>query len=548
METFREFSWEDENLDKIYLNDNNCKKCKCTNKRRELETCLDAVGKGDEYNRNYKKVNSNKYISDEPKKKTPDFVINYYYEWADIPKITNLPYGLINRDKNKLLNSCIRYMNIHSKENQSNDPNKRNGVNMKCELLDTSDCVNIANAVDIDQNDMNMANDNVNPLNDDTLNTVNLESANPTNSNFKEAHDTYDMQGAIEFMENIIYEDILDYIHKLEKMGSKLKCTNDPFVASEVVKEDKKKKPYLCMNNSGSMSEEKTTLEKEESLDTGSNGELVQTCSNIIQNSFFRENEKETSWVKDFIILTNMQILAKYTKTFTEWEKVERILSYLINHCCSPRSCLCKKSFLTMKHLCISMQDNKINLCKYFLKTFPHIVRKIDSKNHFLDECSTKAIEEFMAHSSGVNNYEMLRMICSYSDNKNSCIIKKLSSFVFLFLNNLPKIDLMNLPISDFSESFLNFMNAKLEETKKFMKRTFALLLTIHNQDDLVKYILDGIQKKNNIFILEKQIRVFLQSSTSTISQPLEKKYATFHEFKNANSLGRAHKTSSFNL
>ncbi|KJP89780.1 hypothetical protein AK88_00488 [Plasmodium fragile] len=458
----------------------NSKKCKCTYKRRELEGGPEEEW-GDEQDRSLKKINSNKSISAETK--PPDLVIHYYYAWEDIPTVNKLPYGLIGKEKNALWQRYVHNVGIGGGGNICNEPAQGGELNVKCEVVEMTREVRL---------------------------TDGTQDAEPI---VGEVH-----SGEEDFVATLIYEDIVEYIHKIKKRGSKLRCT------SEHVEANKTNETHTV----GSVRNDSTTGYPHHSVD---------------------QQDGEASWVDDFVTLTNVEILAKNTKIFLAWEKLEVVLPYITTQCGSPRSCLSKKSFLTMKHLCRSIKDYKVNVCRYFVKSFPHVVRKMDSKNHFLDECVFQLIHNFIKYSSGVNDYEMLRVMCSFSDNKNACIIKKLSFFVLLFLKNLSTSELVSLPIRDFAPSFLHFMNAKLEETKRYMKQTFTLLLTVHNEDDLVSFLLDGAPQKGNVSSLEREIRAFVRSrNCGDACEPLRKKYATFHQFRNAKSLSKAHKTSSFAL
>ncbi|ANQ10536.1 Uncharacterized protein PCOAH_00049140 [Plasmodium coatneyi] len=450
----------------------NSKKCKYTYKRRELEGGPEAEW-GDEHDRSLKKLNYSRDFSEETK--PPDLLINYYYEWEDIPTVNKLPYGLIGKEKNALWEGGVRSEGTGLGGNLSKDRAEGEEVNVKCEDLGITVELGLDGGASDDK---------------------------PTEGEACRGDN---------FLATLIYEDIVEYIQKIKKKGSRLKCASG----------------HIEPNTTNKSNE--THMEK-------------------TRHSVDRQ-DGEGTWVDDFVTLTNIQILAKNTKIFSVWEKLEVVLPYITTQCGSPRSCLCKKSFLTMKHLCMSIKEDKLNVCRYFVKSFPHVIRKMDTKNHFLDECASQVVENFMKHSNAVNDYEMLRVMCSFSDNKNSSIIKKLAFFVFLFLKNLPTSELVSLPVKDFAQSFLHFMNAKLEETKRYMKQTFTLLLTVHSEDDLVSSLLDGAPKKGNLSSLEREIRTFLRNrSCGDAFQPLKKKYATFHQFRNSKSLSKAHKTSSFVL
>ncbi|KNG75207.1 hypothetical protein PFMG_01367 [Plasmodium falciparum IGH-CR14] len=248
------------------------------------------------------------------------------------------------------------------------------------------------------------------------------------------------------------------------------------------------------------------------------------------------EVPNEINWMNDFISLTNMQILSKNSNKFKEWNNLEIVIPHIINYCCSVRSCICKNSFLTITYICKSLKEEKDILCKFFVYIFPFIIKKLDIKNNFLNKCVTNAIEEFMLHSSNMNDYEMLRLICSYSNDKNSCISKKMSYFVYLFLKNLPQKELINFRISDFASPFLDFINAKLEDTKKYIKQALQILLEYHDEDNIIDNFKVGLEKHeqnnqvHNFFLISKQIRNILRSNNTNT---LRKKYATFHDFKN---------------
>ncbi|CAG9475897.1 conserved Plasmodium protein, unknown function [Plasmodium vivax] len=465
----------------------NSKKCKCTYKRRELEGGAEAEG-GDEQDRSLKKMNSSRDMSEETK--PPDLFINYYYEWEDIPTVSRLPYGLIGKEKDALWKSSVRSGGIPLGGNLSDDPTQGEEVNVKCEALGITDEVKLAGGA---------------------------QGGQPA-------------EGGGDFVASLIYEDIVEHIQKIRKRGSKLRCASGHIAAGAANETDAADAANVA--NAANAAE---TLR----------GDYTKGSAHHCTD----QQEGEANWVDDFVALTNIQILAKNTQVFAAWEKLEVVLPYVTTQCGSPRSCLCKKSFLTMKHLCMSIKGDKLNVCKYFVKCFPHVVRKMDSKNRFLDECASQLINLFMKQSSGVNDYQMLRVMCSFSGNKNSSIIKKLSFFVFLFLKNLPTSELVSLPVRDFAQCFLHFINAKLEETKRYMKQTFSLLLTVHSEDDLVSFLLEGAPKKGSVSSLEREIRAFLRSrSCGDVCEPLKKKYATFHQFRSSKSVGRAHKTSSFVL
>ncbi|VWU50525.1 conserved protein, unknown function [Hepatocystis sp. ex Piliocolobus tephrosceles] len=267
--------------------------------------------------------------------------------------------------------------------------------------------------------------------------------------------------------------------------------------------------------------------------------------SHDTHNKINSEKQNQPNWTSDFTFLTNIQIIAKNTQYFQEWDQLENILPDIIDFSGSIRSSICKSSFLTIKHICNSLSNNKQNLSKMFMYIFPHVIKRLDIKNQFLNTCATNAIEEFMFHSSNINNYEMLKLICLYSNNKNSLISMKICYFAFLFIKNLPKNELQSLNLSEFTVPFLNFMNAKLEQTKKYIKNILMMFLDVHTVDYIVEQLLKGIPDKHTSIIVEQQIRNILKYNNPN---SLQKKFPSFHDFKNTNQFKSFHKTTSFLL
>ncbi|GAB68473.1 hypothetical protein PCYB_133470, partial [Plasmodium cynomolgi strain B] len=524
----------------------NSKKCKYAYKRRELEGGPEAEG-GDEHDRSLKKINSSRNISEETK--PPDLLINYYYEWEDIPTVSRLPYGLVGKEKDALWKRCVRSVGIGLGGEEANVKCEPQGeeanvkcepqgdeANVKCDTLGSRDELRLAGGA---------------------------PDAQPIEGELGERATEGAARSGGDFLATLVYEDIVEYIYKIEKRGSKLRCATGPVAGVAGIAANVENATDTVNTANAENATDTANAANGANAANAANGANATNAANganaaqpprgdcptgAARHSVDRE-DGEANWVDDFVTLTNIQILAKNTKLFTAWGRLEIVLPYITSQCGSPRSCLCKKSFLTMKHLCMSIKGDKLNICRYFVKSFPYVVRKMDSKNHFLDECACQLIDHFMKHSSGVNDYEMLRVMCSFSDNKNASIIKKLSFFVYLFLKNLPTSELVSLPVRDFAHCFLHFINAKLEETKKYMKQTFTLLLTVHSEDDLVSFLLDGAPKKGNVLFLEREIRAFLRSrSCGDACEPLKKKYATFHQFRNSKSLSKAPKTSSFVL
>ncbi|KAI4835779.1 hypothetical protein MKS88_004996 [Plasmodium brasilianum] len=588
-------------------NDNNdMKGYKFCNKRRVEHNYLLQTAE-EEYNKNLKKINwhvNSGDVNNLGETKLPELVINYYYEWDNIPTVTNLPYGLINKDKDMMLKRIKSNMkSVDSVENNFYVINKKENTNFMYYEKST-----IFYEQQLSQILSNF------PSNEKAVSAVasndRYNETDRNGNNIRSINNDKELGESIQSMvSSIIYEDIMEYFLKIQQKGTKLRnsimntewnVTNDKGVLNKVnlshsrgtqdmihldfekkidrvnkeQKEDRDAREEIGEGTiKGKENEENKVKGKENEEDKvkGKDNEedkvkgkeneenkvkgkeneedKIEVNTNYCKNEKGKEQSShlydvEINWVHDFINLTNIQILAKNSNTFNKWENLESVLPNIINYCCSPRSCICKNSFLTIKHVCISLKEDKIHLCKFFVHIFPYIVKKLDIKNNFLNRCATNAIEEFMLHSSSNNDYEMLRLICSYSNSKNSSISKKLSYFVYLFIKNIPKKDIINFNLSNFAEPFLNFINAKLEETKKFIKKTLILLLEYHGEDQIVLKFLTGIKNKQNLVILEKQIRNILKPPNT--SEPLKKKYETFHHFKSTKTMATFNKTSSF--
>ncbi|KYN93885.1 hypothetical protein PRSY57_1421900, partial [Plasmodium reichenowi] len=344
-----------------------------------------------------------------------------------------------------------------------------------------------------------------------------------------------------------------NYCEKGKSCANENKCTtkkecsgeNKRVAKNECSGENKRVAKNECSDENKRVAKNECSGENKYTAKNDCSGENKYTSKNDCsgENTYTSKNDcsgeegpNEINWMNDFISLTNMQILSKNCNKFKEWNNLEIVIPHIINYCCSVRSCICKNSFLTITYICKSLKEEKDILCKFFVYIFPFIIRKLDIKNNFLNKCVTNAIEEFMLHSSNMNDYEMLRLICSYSNDKNSCISKKMSYFVYLFLKNLPQNELINFRISDFASPFLDFINAKLEDTKKYIKQALQILLEYHEEDNIIDNFKVGLEKHeqnnqvHNFFLVSKQIRNILRSNNSNT---LRKKYATFHDFKN---------------
>ncbi|VTZ66552.1 conserved Plasmodium protein, unknown function [Plasmodium chabaudi chabaudi] len=411
-----------------------------------------------------------------------DFAIDYY-EWNSIPNITDLPYGLINKDKNDILKKCQKTVKIVLDDKKNNDIQKESNI-IKGE---NGDFFCVHNFSDIIMNS-----------------TCEKASTNlVVNNNYKGECEN----GTIRDISIVIFKDIVVYLLKMKEKVTKLKKIN---------------------------------IDKDSTGKFQNNSSSVQISQKI---SGDEKNENGTHWTKDFTCLSNIQILGKNSDIFKEWCNLEFVIPYIINYCYSPRSCVSKNGFLTIKHLCISVKNNEIILSKFFSLIFPYIIKKLDIKNQFLNTCATNAISEFVTNNTIINNFEILRLICTESNNINSSISMKMAYLVYEFLNNLSIDNLKKINLSDFSEPFINFMNAKLPQTKEYIKKTFLLFLNIQSEDQIVSQFLTGIKGKQNLLIIEKQIRNLLKNSNSL--ERLKKRYATFHDFKNTKKVGSFNKTTS---
>ncbi|CDO66704.1 conserved Plasmodium protein, unknown function [Plasmodium reichenowi] len=533
-------------------NNNNNNECKYNNKRRVVDECLEESIEN-EYNRNIKKTYPSKNHLDE--NTLPDFLIKYY-EWEELPSFYNLPYGLINKkNEHFFFKNKKECFNEYIKEKNTSLINIKNN--------DKKDHIHIKNC------------DNFN-LNKGEKKDICVEEKQEEDVCIKKNYD--------DFVLSLIYDDIVTYFFKVQEKEMKVKGTpknlqrennNDQnhhdmrnvegnitklsytdqqkILKINFKKEDTMTKQEFqngdccenaqncnyCEKGKSCANENKCTTKKEcsdENKRVAKNecsGENKYTAKNECSGE---EGPNEINWMNDFISLTNMQILSKSCNKFKEWNNLEIVIPHIINYCCSVRSCICKNSFLTITYICKSLKEEKDILCKFFVYIFPFIIRKLDIKNNFLNKCVTNAIEEFMLHSSNMNDYEMLRLICSYSNDKNSCISKKMSYFVYLFLKNLPQKELINFRISDFASPFLDFINAKLEDTKKYIKQALQILLEYHEEDNIIDNFKVGLEKHeqnnqvHNFFLVSKQIRNILRSNNTNT---LRKKYATFHDFKN---------------
>ncbi|CRG95739.1 conserved Plasmodium protein, unknown function [Plasmodium gallinaceum] len=512
-------------LDRDNIKNSDSKEHRFSNKRRVIEE-YNKENDENEFIRNLKKMNQNS--NNKESNKLCQFIINYY-EWDEIPTMNNLPYGLINKKNYLKLKNYNKNTNLNSIDSNINFVNKNSIKNIESDNLNTFNKQTVLNNISSSS------------LNNHYKNNID-ENIEPKHKNLSEKENFH------YFSSSIIYEDIKEYFFKTKSNITKI---NSTYITN---KNNDKKNIINNENNLESIyvNKSKINIKKEDSICEYENN--MKDKNNIenksqeknkdeLENKNDVKSEEEINWMNDFISLTNIQILAKNTNKFNEWNNLTVIIPNIINFCCSPRSCICKNSFLTIKYICTSLKYDKINLCKFFVSIFPSIIKRLDIKNNFLNSCATKSIEEFMIHSNSVNNYEMLRLICSHSKNKNSSITKKMSYFVYLFLKNLPKSDLMNFSLSDFAEPFLNFINAKLEDTKKFIKQAFTLFLEFQNEDYIIENLKKGIKHKENVVIVEKQIRNLLKCNNC---ESLKKKYATFHEFKNMNKLKNLNKTSSF--
>ncbi|CXI52890.1 conserved Plasmodium protein, unknown function [Plasmodium berghei] len=415
-----------------------------------------------------------------------DFVIDYY-EWNSIPNITNLPYGLINKDNNDILKKYQKTLEIVLDDNKNSTDIQKEINIIKDE---NSDFFCVHNFSDIIMNS-----------------TCEKASTNlvVNNNNYEWGNEN----AVIRDISIDIFKDIVVYLLKMKEKVTKLKKIN---------------------------------IDKDSVDKVQNNSISVQ----INQKINVEKNEEEMHWTKDFTCLANIQILGKNSDIFKEWCNLKFVIPYIINYCYSPRSCISKNGFLTIKHLCISVKRNELILSKFFSLIFPYIIKKLDIKNHFLNTCATNAISEFVINNTIINNFEILRLICTESNNINSSISMKMGYLVYQFLNNLSIDNLKKVNLSDFSEPFINFMNAKLPQTKEYIKKTFLLFLNIQSEDQIISQILTGIKGKQNLSIIEKQIRNLLRNS-NTFDQ-LKKRYATFHNFKNSKKIRSFNKTTSFIL
>ncbi|KEG03110.1 conserved Plasmodium protein, unknown function [Plasmodium vinckei vinckei] len=420
-----------------------------------------------------------------------DFVIDYY-EWNSIPNITDLPYGLINKDKNDVLKKCQKTLKIvlDDKKNGNDDIQKESNI-IKGE---NGDFFCVHNFSDIIMNST-------------------CEKANTNlvvNNNKGECEN-----GTIQDISIVIFKDIVVYLLKMKEKITKLKKIN---IDKDSTDKTQNNLPSVQINQKINVEEKKN-------------------------NNFIEQNKEGTDWKKDFTCLANIQILGKNSDIFKEWCNLEFVIPYIINYCYSPRSCVSKNGFLTIKHLCISAKENEIILSKFFSLIFPYIIKKLDIKNQFLNTCATNAIYEFVINNTIINNFEILRLICTESNNINSSISMKMAYLVYEFLNNLSIDNLKKINLSDFSEPFINFMNAKLPQTKEYIKKSLLLFLNIQSENQIVSQFLTGINGKHNLLIIEKQIRNLIKNSNSF--ERLKKRFASFHDFKNTKKLGSFDKTTS---
>ncbi|SOV18901.1 conserved Plasmodium protein, unknown function [Plasmodium gaboni] len=581
-------------------NNSNNNECKYNNKKRVVDGCLEESIEN-EYNRNIKKTYPSKNHADE--NTLPDFLIKYY-EWEELPSFYNLPYGLINKknehffkDKKECFNECIKEKKtnlINIKNNDKKDHTK----NKNCDNFNLNKGANDI-GVEEKEKEKEQEQENVCIKNNYDEFALSLIYDDIITYFFKVQEKETKVKGTSNNLQRKNNNDQNHHdIKKVERNIAKLSCTvQQKILKTNIKKEDtitkqehqngdwceNAKNCNYCEKGKSCDNENKCSGKNEctgknecsgENICTGKNecsgknectaknecsGENICTGKNECsgENICTAKNEcsgeevpSEINWMNDFICLTNIQILSKNCNKFKEWNNLEIVIPHIINYCCSVRSCICKNSFLTITYICKSLKEEKAILCKFFVYIFPHIIKKLDIKNNFLNKCVTNAIEEFMLHSNNINNYEMLRLICSYSNDKNSSISKKLSYFVYLFLKNLSQKELIKFRISDFASPFLDFINAKLEDTKKYIKQALQILLEYHDEDNIIDNFKIGLEKNDqknqvhNFFLISKQIRNILRRDDNT--DTLKKKYATFHDFKNTKFVKSVKKPSSF--
>lgn len=387
---------------------------------------------------------------EEQQQKEEDPFIIHYYDWEEIPFPLCLPYGLVIKKNNQKIEE-YQYTNKNETIKKENEDNSSSLENTDVSCSEYSQKKN-----------SNMQ-----------------EKRRKTEKKEKENQQVnYD-----EIIRNIVYEDIVEYVHEVKRITNKLEKENKK--NEETIIEDRKEKEV--------------------------------------------KTEIEMNWKHDFIILTNIQVIAKHTNKMKEWNNLQNIIPFIIHLCCSPRSSICKNSFLTIKHVCTSLQHDKINLNQFFVYMFPFIIKKLDIKNNFLNDCAMKAFEEFMLHSNNTNDFEILRLLCSESNNKNPTIVKKISYFIYLHLKNIDKEKLASLNLSDFVQPFFNFINAKLEETKKNIKQVLTLFLEIKKEEEIIDIFKNGMPDKNKA-IIEKQIKHIL--CTRNDHPSVKKKHLCIQQLK----------------
>lgn len=387
----------------------------------------------------------------------------HYYEWEQIPSPLFVPYGLVIEENNKRIK---QYEYIKKKEKEKPE--------------------NINDSSSLENTDVSCS---------EHIKDKDSMIQQKTEKEKKQKKQTSGKIDYDEMIDNIIYEDILEYVNYVNTTINKIEKINRNSEGKEEEKEEKKE-----------------GKEKEKTI---SNQKHVQ-------------KEIEINWKNDFITLTNIQIIAKHTNKIKQWEHLKNMIPFIIHLCCSPRSSICKNSFLTIKHVCTSLKHDKINLNQFFVNIFPFIIKKLDIKNNFLNDCAMKAFEEFMLYNINTNDYEILRLLCSESNNKNPTISKKMSYFVHLYLKNISKEDLTAFNLSSFVEPFLNFINAKLEDTKKNMKQIFALFLEVKSEEEIIDIFKNKVPEKNKT-ITEKQIKHIISASNDS---SLKKKHMPLHQFK----------------
>ncbi|ETW40061.1 hypothetical protein PFNF135_06086 [Plasmodium falciparum NF135/5.C10] len=532
-------------------NNNNNNECKYNNKRRVVDECLEESIEN-EYNRNIKKTYPSKNHLDE--NTLPDFLIKYY-EWEELPSFYNLPYGLINKknehfffkNKKECFNEYIKEKNTSLINIKNND--KKDHIHIKnCDNFNLNKGENDICVEEKQQEDVCIKNNHddfvLSLIYDDIVTyffkvqekemkvkgTPNNQERG--NNNDQNNHDMRNVEGNIAKLSYTDQQKILKINFKKEDTITKQEFRNGD-CCENAQNCNYCEKGKSCANENKCTTNDKCSGENKYTAKNECSAENKRVAKNDCSGE---EVPNEINWMNDFISLTNMQILSKNSNKFKEWNNLEIVIPHIINYCCSVRSCICKNSFLTITYICKSLKEEKDILCKFFVYIFPFIIKKLDIKNNFLNKCVTNAIEEFMLHSSNMNDYEMLRLICSYSNDKNSCISKKMSYFVYLFLKNLPQKELINFRISDFASPFLDFINAKLEDTKKYIKQALQILLEYHDEDNIIDNFKVGLEKHeqnnqvHNFFLISKQIRNILRSNNTNT---LRKKYATFHDFKN---------------